>query len=102
MSDKAILKELGARVNRQRLNQNITQAALAGRAGVARIVVHRLESGLGCNLESLIRILRPLGLLEQFNVFLPEPGLSPIQLVKLKGQERQRASGPHQKKKRKE
>ena len=97
MTDKLLLKILGERVNRQRLNQNITQAELSKQAGVARIVVHRLENGLGCNLESLIRILRGLGLLEQLNTFLPEPGLSPIQLAKLKGHERQRASGRHRK-----
>lgn len=95
MSDKAILKILGERVNRQRLNQNITQIELARGAGVARIVVHRLENGLGCKLENLIRILRGLRLLEQLNTFLPEPGISPIQLAKLKGHERQRASGRH-------
>lgn len=95
MSNKVIMKSLGERANRQRLNQNITQAELAKKAGVSRIVIHRLENGLGCTLESLIRILRALGLLEQLNSFLPEPGISPIQLAKLKGRERQRASGQH-------
>ena len=93
MSDKAVLILLGERISRQRLNQNITQAELAKRAGMARIVVGRLENGLGCKLENLIRILRALGLIEQLEVFLPEPGLSPIQLAKLKGKKRQRASG---------
>ena len=93
MNDRSVLALLGARVNRQRLNQNVTQTELAKRAGLARIVIQRLENGLGCKLENLIRILRALGLLEQLETFLPEPGLSPIQLVKLKGRERQRASG---------
>ena len=98
MTNKAILGVLGERVNRQRLNQNITQAELSKQAGVGRIVVHRLESGLGCNLESFLRVLRALNLLEQLNTFLPEPGPSPIQLAKLKGHARQRASGKHRKK----
>lgn len=93
MNDKALLILLGERINRQRLNQDITQAELAKRAGVARIVVQRLESGLGCKLENLIRILRALGLLQQLETFLPDQGPSPIQLAKLKGYERQRASG---------
>ena len=93
MSDKAILAELGERVNRQRLNRNITQNDLAGQAGVARIVVQRLEGGRGCILENLIRILRALGLLEQLDAFLPEPGLSPLQLAKTRGRERRRAAG---------
>ena len=93
MSDKTVLILLGERINRQRLNQNMTQAELAKRAGMARIVVQRLENGLGCKLENLIHILRALGLIEQLEIFLPEPGLSPIQLAKLKGNKRQRASG---------
>lgn len=93
MSNKAVLILLGERISRQRLNQNITQAELAKRAGMARIVVQRLENGLGCKLENLIRILRALGLIEQLETFLLEPGLSPIQLAKLKGNKRQRASG---------
>lgn len=95
MSDKALLALLGERVHRQRLNQDMTQAELAKHAGVARIVAQRLENGLGCKLENLIRILRALRLLEQLETFLPEPGLSPVQLAKLKGYERQRASGGH-------
>jgi transcriptional regulator with XRE-family HTH domain len=94
MSDKAILGEFGGRISRQRLNRNLTQIELAGLAGVSIIVVQRLERGQGCTLESLIRVLRALGQIEQLDLFLPEPGISPIQLAKLKGKERMRASRP--------
>jgi putative transcriptional regulator len=94
MNNIAVLKEIGQRISRQRLNRNITQMELAYKAGVTRIVVQRLENGLGCNLESLIRILRPLDCIDQLNSFLPEPGISPLQLAKLKGHERVRASHP--------
>ena len=96
MSDKAILIELGERVSRQRLNRNITQTDLALQAGVARIVVQRLEGGRGCTLENLIRILRVLELLDELDAFLPEPGLSPLQLAKFRGRERLRAVGRRQ------
>jgi len=92
MNDKAILSEIGERVSRQRLNRNITQTDLAVQAGVARIVVQRLESGRGCTLENLIRIARVLGMLEQLDAFLQAPELSPLQLAKLKGHERVRAA----------
>lgn len=92
LNDKEILSVLGERVKRQRLNQNITQIELSKKSGIARIVIHRLENGLGCKLENVIRILRSLQLLDQLDLFLPEPGVSPIQLAKLKGHERQRAS----------
>lgn len=93
LSDKAILAEIGERVSRHRLNLNITQAELSLRAGVGRIVVQRLEGGRGCTLENLIRIARVLGVIEQLDTFLPAPGLSPLQLAKLKGRERLRAVG---------
>lgn len=99
MGDKAVLAEIGDRTNRQRLNRNITQVDLARRAGVTRIVVQRLENGHGCNLESLIKILRSLDLIDQLDAFLPRPGISPVQLAKLKGNERLRASRPGRKRK---
>ena len=93
MSDKAMLAEMGGRISRRRLNRNITQNDLARQAGVARIVVQRLEGGRGCTLENLIRILRALGLLEQLDFFLPDQGLSPLQIAKSRGNERLRATG---------
>lgn len=94
MSDPAILAELGARVQRYRLNRNITQDDLAAHAGVSRTVVQRLEQGRGCTLKGFVRILRALDLLPQLVEFLPDPGPSPLQLARLAGRTRRRAAGP--------
>ena len=94
MSDKAILAELGERVRRERLNQNISQSDLALRAGVSRIVIQRVEGGQVCTLDGLIKILRAFGKLDGLDVFLPDPGFSPLQLARLSGRHRERASGP--------
>ena len=94
MSDKAILGELGSRLQRERLNRNMTQADLALKAGVSLRSLQYLEAGQPCSLASLIRIVRALGNLAALDAFFPEPGLSPVQLARLKGRERQRASGP--------
>ena len=93
MSDKAILEEIGLRVRRYRLSENITQQELSLKAGVARIVVHNLENGHGSNIKGFIRILRVLGFLEQLNLLLPGPEPGPIELADMKGHERERASG---------
>jgi len=93
MNSQAVLKEIGVRIRRERLNQNITQVALARLAGVSRRVLLDLERGKGCGLSSLIEILRALQKLDQLDTFLPDPGISPLQLAKLRGHERQRASG---------
>ncbi len=91
MSDKAILIEIGQRLRRRRLNMNITQVNLGNESGVARSVIQSLESGRGIKLLSLIRILRVLDL-DNLDSFLPDPGFSPIQVAKLLGKKRQRAS----------
>ncbi|HEY4330598.1 MAG TPA: helix-turn-helix domain-containing protein [Phycisphaerae bacterium] len=100
MTDPAIQAELAQRIRRGRLNQNITQARLALNAGVGRSVVQNLENGQDVTLSSLLRVLRSLGLIDQLNAFLPDPGISPIQLARLQGRKRQRASGLHDKKER--
>lgn len=93
MSDHALLVELGGRLQRMRLNRNLTQPDLAERAGISRRALQKLEAGASTTMGTFIRSLRALGALDQLDAFLPAPGQSPIQLAKLKGRERQRASG---------
>ena len=93
LSDKAIMAMMGQRIQKERLNQNLTQEDLAKRAGITGRTIRSLENGKKSTVETLIRILRGLGRLGAIVAFLPEPGLSPLQLAKLQGKERQRASG---------
>jgi len=99
MGDSAIFKEVGRRVQRERLNQNMSQIDLALKAGVSRRALQHLENGQGCTMQSLIQVLRAFGLLDMLDSFLPETGQSPLQLAKLKGRQRMRASRPHRKNK---
>ena len=91
LSDKAILLEIGRRFQRWRLNANKSQTELAKYSGVSRTMVERLEKGKGSTLTGLIRLLRGLNILGQLDVFLPDPGVSPLQLLKFAGKERKRA-----------
>ena len=93
MSDTAVLAEIGRRMQVSRLNLNLSQVQVAGKAGVSRRALQNLEGGRACTLTLLVRVLRALEGLDALDAFLPEPGLSPIQLAKLKGRERQRAAG---------
>lgn len=93
LTDDTILAELGTRLAKRRLELQLTQAALAEEAGVSKRTVERIEAGATTQVLTLIRILRVLELLEHLDVLVPEPGPSPIDLLKLKGKERQRASG---------
>ena len=50
----------------------------------------------------MIAILIALDLTHQINLFLPKQEISPLQLAKLQGNKRQRASGQHSNKKEEE
>jgi transcriptional regulator with XRE-family HTH domain len=92
MSDQAILKELGQRLGRRRVELEMTQAELAEEAGIAKRTVERVEAGESTQTATLIRILRTLQLLEAFDAAIPAVGPRPMDLLKLKGKERRRAS----------
>ena len=92
MSDEAILKELGLRISRYRLNKNMTQDALAVEAGVSTPTIQRTEKGASIQELKLIRILRALNLIENMESIVPELAASPLQQLFMKGKIRQRAS----------
>lgn len=93
MTDAAVLAELGGRLERVRLERNVTQAELAREAGISRRTLVRLEQGEeGVGAAVLLRVMRALGLLEQFDLLVPEPLPSPIEQLRLQGRRRRRAS----------
>jgi transcriptional regulator with XRE-family HTH domain len=92
ISETAILEELGERLLRHRLNQNLTQKELADEAGTGVNTVYRLEQGQSTQLSNLIRILRALGLVSNLDVLVPESPPSPIEQAKLNKKQRKRAS----------
>jgi len=92
-SDEAVLAELGRRLARTRLERNISQAQLGEEAGVSRATVERLEAGEPVKSTGLIRVLRALDLLEALDRLVPEPLPSPVERLKMRGRERQRARG---------
>lgn len=92
LSDKGLETELGGRLRALRLRKNITQKALAEATTLSLNAIKSLESGRG-KLSTLIAVLRALGTLDHLNSFIPEPAISPIQLAKMQGKGRERASG---------
>ncbi|MHB8258054.1 MAG: helix-turn-helix domain-containing protein [Acidiferrobacterales bacterium] len=92
LSDKGIQAELGARLRALRLRRNVTQSALAEATTLSLNAIKSLESGKG-KLSTLIAVLRELGALEQLDSFIPEPPISPVQMARMQGRHRERASG---------
>jgi transcriptional regulator with XRE-family HTH domain len=98
LSDKGIEQELGHRIKALRLRRNITQQELANSATLSVNAIKSLESGRG-KLSTLIAVLRELSALDQLDNFIPETVISPLQLAKMQGKLRERASGYRRKKK---
>lgn len=88
-----ILKELGQRIKDIRIGQSMTQKELSEKAGVSFNTVVRIESGEGSNINNLMRIMRVLGFIENFNLLIPEQEQLPEAAYK-KERKRKRASKP--------
>lgn len=91
MTDDAIALELGARIQRQRLNRNKTQDQIAEAVGVSKPTIIQLERGQA-KLTTLISVMRALGMLDQVDQIVPEVPASPIQVYKMAGNVRKRAT----------
>ena len=90
-SPEAIESELGQKLERLRLSKNINQSVLAKEAGVSRRTITRVENGEGISLDTLIRVMRALGVVDRLAALLPDPTTRPVERVKLGGRERKRA-----------
>ena len=92
MADAAITAELGARIKSLRLRKNLTQQQLSAAVVVSPNSIKSLEAGKG-KLSTLVAVLRELGALDALDNFIPEATISPLQLAKRQGKQRQRATG---------
>jgi len=92
LSNPAILKEIGDRLRKKRLDKNISQQKLSDLSGLHRVTIGEMENGKPFSMLTFIGILRALKELETIDQILPEPGINPLKLAKLQGKERKRAS----------
>lgn len=90
-SIEAIQADLGKRLMQLRLARNVNQQQLAREAGVSRRTVTRLENGESVSLDTLLRVMRALGIIGRLAPLLPNPTVRPIDRVRLKDKERRRA-----------
>ena len=92
LTDETVLIEIGRRIARHRLDYQLTQAEMAEQTGVSKRTIERIEAGASAQLQTIIRILRLLDLLPGLDRLIPEAGPRPMDLLRLKGKTRQRAS----------
>lgn len=92
LTDDAVLREVGNRLTKRRLELNLTQAEVAEEAGIGKRTLERIEAGASTQLTNFLRLLRALDLSDRLDLLLPATAPSPITLLELQGRDRQRAS----------
>lgn len=77
----SLLKEIGRRIARLRLESRQTQEEFALEAGLSRSALQRLEHGdEGARLLTFLSALRMLRRVAALELVLPDEGLSPMEL----------------------
>lgn len=71
-NERAIMKELGARIKQYRISLNITQNDLANKCGISSSTVVRIENGDDSIFSNYIKILNGLGLVQNLDILIPE------------------------------
>jgi len=96
MSDQAIAELIGSRVEAVRLKKNIPLEWVADEAGISRQTLRNLLKGKG-TLLNLMTVLRVIDELDRLVSLTEDVRPSPLQLTRMAGKQRLRASSPRKK-----
>ncbi|WP_164503546.1 helix-turn-helix domain-containing protein [Pleionea sediminis] len=88
-----ILESVAESLKRERLEQNLSQQQVAEVAGISRRTLVDAETGKNISLATLVKVLIALKAEDRLESLMRLPDASPVELAKLKGKQRQRASG---------
>jgi len=92
-SDQVLAASIGVRLQTLRLKKNISLEAVAANAAISRQTLHLLLNQGKGTLINLIAVLRALGELERLSSLLEDVRPSPLQIIRMEGKKRRRASG---------
>lgn len=81
LNNANVIQEIGARLKNQRINKRMTQQQLAEKAGVSLFTIAQIERGKSVSMTMLVAVLRVLRLLDNLDLLLPEPKISPVALL---------------------
>ncbi len=80
-NNTGIMAELGQRIKDTRIAMNYTQTEMEEQSGVALRTILRIEKGESVNFESILNVLRVLGVLSNLELLLPEQTVKPTDLA---------------------
>lgn len=81
-SNAEVMELLGGRLRSLRKSRALTIGEVAGKTGLSRRTVARAESGRNPTLGTIVELLRAYGRLDALAALLPEPELSPMDMLK--------------------
>src|SRR4029077_4863304 len=90
LTDKAVLHEIGDRLERRRIDAELTQAQLAEEAGISKRTVERIEAGHSVDFFMFLRVVGVLKLLEALDQLVSDLPQSPLVLLRGRGRARKR------------
>lgn len=97
LSDLQLGKRIGEKLKAIRLKRNITQQSLADASSISLSSLKKIENGEIGTFDSLLRVLRTLGMLESIASLFEEEQMSPSEYYemvnKAKKRTRKRAVG---------
>ena len=77
-STHQIHQDIAQRLNRYRIHLELTQQELADEAGISVPTLSRLLNGKGATLDTFLRVLKAMNLVEAMAAYIPEPRDSPL------------------------
>lgn len=83
LADSMILQRIGEKLKKNRLKQNITQKNLSEEANISLSTLKKIENGEISSFDSLLRVIRTLGMLDIFQPLIEEDQLSPNEYFEL-------------------
>lgn len=77
-STHQIHQDIAQRLNQYRIHLELTQQELADEAGISVPTLSRLLNGKGATLDTFLRVLKAMNLVEAMAAYIPEPRNSPL------------------------
>jgi len=93
LSDREIAEDIGEKIRKIRLKNNIARSELQRITGVHMKTVGDAEGGKNITMTTLISVLRGLNALHLIQDLVEDEPLSPVSMAKNRGTVRERATG---------
>ncbi|PWK50101.1 helix-turn-helix transcriptional regulator [Pleionea mediterranea] len=94
--EQQIIEKIGQKLQQTRLDANLSQEQVAKSADISRRTLVQAETGHSTSLSTIVKILLALKAEDLLQPLMETASISPVELAKLKGRKRQRATGERQ------